>query len=561
MLKQILRIIPNRKRKKLIHFLIKSLILNIFDLISIAYLIPIITLLLDKNKFYQILDKLGISTFSISDREIQIGIIFLIAFYIIKNLIHVKFNTLFFGFLYNLSNSIAVRALKIFINKDFLFYQKQDKGQIINVVMKVTNDFCCKLLHAIILLSSEIIVLSVVLCFLIYFYTKFTLIALSVLGLFGVIIYFKKKSDFNIINTTYNESQATTNSKLINIVDGYLEIKSSNNEDYFLNSFDEYNTKLNKVTALLVSSSFNYSKYLEISLIICLGTLACFSFTYSNANILLISTLSALGFKLIPSLSKILNAITHIKSHFYTIKILNQLSDSEIKRKTSTILEFTSEISLKNVSFSYSENKPILDQVTFKIASGDFIGIAGTSGIGKTTFLYLLMGLVKPTSGIINVDGIVINDNYFLEFISYVPQQPFLLSGSLLENITMGQSENEIDYKRIDLLCSKLKLTEVIEDLPNKYLTHVQHDSLRFSGGQKQRISIVRALYGKPKLLVLDEATNQQNSELEIEIFEFLKEITQKEKISILSVSHNKKLMSFYDKTYTLDNKKLVPIE
>ncbi|MCL6294423.1 ATP-binding cassette domain-containing protein [Jejuia spongiicola] len=562
MLKQILNIVPKKKQKALTFFFIKSLLLNILDLVSIAYLIPIITLLLDKEKFYLILSKIGITSLSISDNSIRIVILFLIIFYIIKNIIYIRFNKKFFNFLYNLSNTLSVRAIKKFINKDFLFYQKQNKGNIINIVMKVTGDFCCKLLHSIILLFCEIIVLFIVVGFLLYFYPKFTLIALLVLGLFSLIIYYKKKSDFNIINTTYNESQTKANSQLINILDGFLEIKSSNNEEYFVNSFDKNNIKLNKVTALLVSSSFNYSKYLEITLIICLGILTYFSFiSSSNANIILISTLAALGFKLVPSLSKILNAITHIKSHSYTIKMLNDIHNVEVQKTAMPISEFSSEVSLKNISFDYSVDTQILDTINFKIKPGDFLGITGVSGIGKTTFLYVMMGLVKPTKGKITVDGNLLNNMSFLQFISYVPQQPFLLSGTLLENITMGQTEDEIDYEYINFLFEKLELTEIVNELPEKYLAHIQHDSLRFSGGQKQRISIVRALYSKPKLLILDEATNQQNSPLELRIFEFLKEISEENNMAILSVSHNDNLSHFYSETFILENKKLILLE
>lgn len=560
MRKKILNIIPLEKHRILRLFFVKSLALSILDLISIAYLIPFITLLLDKDKFYLILDKIGIASVSISDSSIRIGILFLIIFYIVKNIIHAKFNKSFFNFLYDLSNTISLRTIRTFINKDFLFYQKQDKGDVINIIMKVSGDFCCKLLHAIILLSCEIIVLFIVVSALLFAYPRFTLLALLVLGLFSLLIYYKKKSDFNTINTTYNESQATVNSKLINILDGYLEIKSSNNEEYFVNSFNKNNNKLNKVTASLVSSSFNYSKYLEICLILCLGLLTYFSFTSSGTNILLISTLAALGFKLVPSLSKILNAITHIKSHFYSIKILNDIRDTETKKTVTPINKFSAEIILKNVSFSYSEDRRIIDTVNFKIKPGDFLGITGISGIGKTTFLYLIMGLLKPIKGKITVDGMEINGLSFLPFISYVPQQPFLFSGTLLENITMGQTEDEIDHDYINFLCNKLELTVVINELPQKYMTHIQHDSLRFSGGQKQRIAIVRALYSSPEFLILDEATNQQNTALELRIFEFLKELSIKNNMPILSVSHNEDLTSFYDKTFILEDQKLLQL-
>ena len=122
----------------------------------------------------------------------------------------------------------------------------------------------------------------------------------------------------------------------------------------------------------------------------------------------------------------------------------------------------------------------------------------------------------------------------------------------------MYRKDKNIDYEYLNYLCNRLDLSSMIEGLKDKYDTLIHHDSLRFSGGQKQRISLVRALYGKPDLLILDEATNQQNKQLEIKIFDFLKELSIKNKMAVIAVSHNESLSPYYDKSYILKNKKLL---
>ncbi|MEW7280222.1 ABC transporter ATP-binding protein [Aquimarina sp. 2201CG1-2-11] len=559
MFKQIRNIVSPKEYKNLVQYFIKSVVINFLDLISIAYLIPVLVLLMDKGKFDEMIGQMGVTSFVLTAQKIQLGIIVLILFYVIKNSIHIQFNKRFFGFLYNLSNTISIRAVNSFLTKDFLSYQKQNKGKMINVVTKVSSDFSCKLLHSIILLFSEITVLIVILGFLLYFYPKFTLTILVILSFFSLFIYFKRKSDFEIINTTYKKSQTAANSELLNILDGYLEIKSSKNESYFINNFKRENEKLNHVTAMLVSSSFNYSKHLETALIITLGLLTFLSLGDKGNNIIFLSTLAALGIRIIPSISKILNTITHIKSHFYTINLLKDFTVANIDTVTDS--STFSSIMFKNVGFSYSENEPILKDVNLQITLGEFLGVTGISGVGKTTLLYLTMGLIKPANGSIIIDNIPRESNSFSPFIGYVPQQPFLFSGTVLENIVMGQERSKIDHEYIDYLCEKLELSTLIDSLPNTYETVIEHNSLRFSGGQKQRLSLVRALYSRPKLLILDEATNQQNSALELTIFDFLKEMVKEEKMSVLSVSHNTALQGYYDKTFKLDNKKLIRID
>jgi len=552
-------IIPLKKRRKLNSFFAKAFLLNILDLVSITYLIPAIILLLDKEKFYNILDEFGVDFFFVKDENIKYFLLSLLIFYVLKNVLHIKFNNDLFNYLYDLSSDISAKIVQDFMFIDYLSYQKKDKGKMIHMVMNVAEDFSCKYLHAIVILFCETTILIIILSFLFYFYPLLTLISLLILSVFSYLMYLKKKADFKLINSTYHIVKATTNSKLINILEAYLEIKSSQNEQHYIDTFNNENKKLNTVTSKLISTNVNYAKYLETTLILFLGIVIYFNFNSPNNNVLLIATLGALGFRLIPSLSKILTAVSNFKSHSYTVKVLNDIMTTTPKNGT-TVIDFSTRIKIENLSFGYKKEENILENINFDIKKGEIIGISGISGIGKTTFLHIIMNLIKTAKGNIYIDDSLVNELHFFPFIKYVPQQPYLLSGSLLENLTMNKKEKEIDYKYLDYLCDRLDLTDTINGLKDNYNTTIQHNSLLFSGGQKQRISLVRALYGKPDLLILDEATNQQNKQLENQIFDFLKELSLKNNIAIIAVSHNETLTRYFNKTYILKNKKLIPV-
>jgi ABC-type bacteriocin/lantibiotic exporter with double-glycine peptidase domain len=373
---------------------------------------------------------------------------------------------------------------------------------------------------------------------------------MAVLSFFALFIYFTKQKQMTIINAVYLKTQTKANAALLNLLDGYLEIKNSGNYAFFLDKFKKEKTLLNNVTGKLVSYNSNYAKYLEIVLIVSVVGFVIFNFEDKN-TILVISVLGASSLRLIPSISRILNALTLMKSYQYSVDILFKNSNTTSAKSQNIVFE--SSIKLENIYFSYDENK-ILNYINLTIQKGNFIGIKGDSGVGKTTLLYLILGIIQPEKGNLYIDNFKVENTNFLSFANYVPQQPFLFNGTIIDNIVMGQNPALIDYAYIEYLCQKLELDSVIKKMTHAYQTEITHESLRFSGGQKQRLALVRALYTKPSLLILDETTNQQDKELENKILSFLKELNTNQKLTIICVSHNPDIEVFFDSIYEIRN-------
>ncbi len=547
---EILDIIPNQKRKKLFWFLVKNSMFGILDLVSIAYLIPIVVLLFDKKKFELVIVKLPFLEELLSKLTIEVFTILFIVFYFIKIIIQTKFNTALYVFLYDLSTDLSINNTNNFINKSFIQHQNINKGEVLQNVTNVPEDFSIRYLLPILNLISETIVLLILISVLLFFYFKIALVSMTILLLFALFIYFTKQKQMTIINSVYFKTQAKSNAALLNLIDGYLEIKNSGNYSFFLEKFRKEKSLLNEVTGKLVSYNSNYSKYLEIVLIICVVGFVLFNFGTKN-TIVTVSILGASSLRLIPCISRILSAITQIKSYQYSVDILSKIEkSSSVENQKNT---FESSIALENVYFSYQENK-ILNDLNLIIPKGVFVGIKGDSGVGKTTLLYLIMGIIKPNKGAFYLDNSKIETNNFFAFANYVPQQPFLFSGSIIDNIVMGQNPAAIDYDYIYYLCQQLELDGVIKKMTNSYQTEITHESLRFSGGQKQRLALVRALYTKPSLLILDEATNQQDKALENKIFMFLKELNTTQKLTLICVSHNPDIDVFFNSVYEIKN-------
>lgn len=534
----------------------KSIFFSLLDLISVAYLIPVLLLVLDKTKLNDFLLKHHVAVGFLNSRTIGFGVLFLVVFYVLKNVLQTKFNSQLYNFLYGLSHDISSGILEKYLKGDYLSFQQQNKGNLIQNATTLARDFATCLLPSLLLLTAESFTFLVIIVALLLFYFKLTLLALLATGIFTLIIYRIKKGEMHLINTTYKETASKANAELLNILEGYLEIKSSGNHDEFLNEFKIHNQKLNKVSSLLNASSANYAKYLEVFLIIGIAMLAAYAFFFSSGNetLFLFAVLGALSIKIVPAMSKILHAITMINSYFYSIAILK---NGQSSTKKSSYSDFTNSIEFKEIDFGYNENI-LFDKLNLTIKKGEVIGIKGITGSGKTTFLHMVAGLLSPNKGTIVLDGKTVEENHFFSFVSYAPQQPFLFNGTLLENICMRENPERIDLNYVEYLMENLNLKSLIAQLPNGLQTIITHNTSKLSGGQKQRLALARALYHKPQLLILDESTNQQNEALEISIYTFIRKMVVSNKMAVITVSHHSEMDTFCDQVYLLDTNKLI---
>lgn len=201
-------------------------------------------------------------------------------------------------------------------------------------------------------------------------------------------------------------------------------------------------------------------------------------------------------------------------------------------------LSFERDIEFRNVSFSYQNSEePVLKGVSFRIAKGAVTALVGRSGAGKTTIADLMLGLLAPTAGEILIDGVPLTpDNLpsWRHALGYVPQEPLILNASVRENLQRfhpGVTEDEM----IDAL-KKAQAWPIIENLPQGLDTLLGDEGVRLSGGERQRIVLARVLQGKPRLIVMDEATSAMDYESETAVREAIRALSKE--VTILVIAH-----------------------
>ncbi|MFN5099382.1 MAG: ABC transporter ATP-binding protein [Burkholderiaceae bacterium] len=222
------------------------------------------------------------------------------------------------------------------------------------------------------------------------------------------------------------------------------------------------------------------------------------------------------------------------------LELLEQPAPLDEEHEADDNMLFGTEIRFSRVVFRYGpDQRPIFDGLDAVIEKGGLIGVIGRTGSGKSTFVDILMGLLTPTGGYIEVDGVRIDENNrraWQRRIAHVPQSIFLSDGSIAENIAFGIPKAQIDFDRVMISAAKAQIATDVEALPLGYDTRVGERGVRLSGGQRQRIGIARALYKKADVIVFDEATSALDSETESAVMTAIQSLGKD--ITVIIIAH-----------------------
>ncbi|MBT7093170.1 MAG: ABC transporter ATP-binding protein [Bacteroidetes bacterium] len=235
--------------------------------------------------------------------------------------------------------------------------------------------------------------------------------------------------------------------------------------------------------------------------------------------------------------------------------IVNRLDEIENHKEFSggSVFQFDKAIHFKEVNFSYPTGESVLNNINLEIKPSQNVGFVGSSGAGKTTLLDLILGLLKPESGTIyyaDIPHYQLDINSFRNNIAYVSQETTLLDGTLLENLTIGCPE--ATEQMIKDVCEKVHIDKLVRELPEGLLTEIGENGINLSGGQRQRVALGRALFMSPKLLILDEATSDLDTETEMLIQEAIQGLRQN--MSIIIVAHRLSTVKSADMIYVIED-------
>ena len=563
-------LLPSEKTKSFyLVFLMFTSVL--FETMGVGLIVPYVTYLVDPKLLSDLVRNYGINIdiSNISELKVLIyGVIFLSLFFLIKNLFLAYFGWWQTKFSTDIRISVAGRLFNKYLFNDYAFHLKTNSAILIKNVSAECGRFMNTVQRVLIIITEIFIIIG--LAILLFMIEPIGLsVSLIVMGLATSIFYLIARLFISrwAKLRVYHEGEMVKH--LMQGLSGIKDIKILNREKSFSSNFNEHNFKFAIADRWYNTLQLLPKLWLEILAVMMLSILIVVVKLAGHGSSYLVPIIAAFAvaaFRIIPSMNRILGALQLLRYSFPSIQIIyEELKDfkkdnfiDNLKINKVKKLEFENEIILKDVCFSYDQSKEInLDSINIKIDKNQFIGIVGPSGAGKSTLVDVILGLLKPSRGQVLVDGKDISrlGNQWQSIIGYVPQEIYLTDDTIERNIAFGLDKSDIDIELLEKCLKASQVKDFINSLPDGIETFVGERGVRISGGQLQRIGIARALYNKPSILVLDEATSSLDIETERNVMEGINDL--KGSITIISISHRLSTVEKCDKIISIKDGKI----
>ena len=542
-----------------------QIIIIFTETLGIALLLPILHFLTGvkiDSKFVQVFENI----FQLYERNLDILniLIIVLTIFVTKSILVTIVNWFQIKIVANLQKNLVKKMLNGYLSLSYNMFLKRNTSDYIRNILEesgiVTSRFSIS-----INLVTEILVFVCISSMLLFYDFTGTLFVI-LFFLFLSIAYYVGIRAYLVRLGQVRMANASLKIKTLNeIFNSWKLIKVIGKQNFFSEIYNKYNTlHVNSIRNISFISTITRS-WLEVLLI---AGLIIFVFSLSLSNnseqdmLLKLGVLFTLSLRLMPSINRMTNFFQKLRygdksfniilSDFLLFKKNNNDFNNLIEDKSFDLNE---SLILEKIKFYYSENsKKIFENLNLEIKKNTIVGILGKTGVGKSTLIVLIIGFLKPNDGIIRLGDNKIENNLRLwqSSIGYVPQSIYLLDESIKYNITMEEDPSNIDEVRLKNVINIAQLSNFIKSQKKLEDSMIGENGINLSGGQKQRIGIARALYRNPKILILDEPTNNLDQSTSKLLFNQIK--NQYDNIKIIVISHNNLDFNYCDEVYKIDN-------
>ena len=525
---KIIDLFEKSDRKKIYLITIIQVLTNFLDLIGVALLGVLGSLAITGSSSRQpgdrvesILKFLNINEMNVQYQAVSLGVL-AGTFLITKTLFSLFFARRTMYFLSYRSAKITENLISKLLSQSLLGIQKNSVQENVYALTGGVGSIVNSIVGAIIFTISDISLTVIMLAGLFYVDPLICFLTIIMYGGIAFILYLLLGKRMQLLGIKQGKLSIKNQEMIREILGTYREAVVGGKRPFYIEEVRKHQFNIAKNNS---EFSFfpNISKYvLEITLILGIFIISSIQFYRYSAehSVAVLSVFLISSARIAPAILRIQQAMIQMKGSLGVaapaLNLIDQLKD--VKYQSLAINKFNrdhikpkSDIVLKNVNFNYGEsNKFEIKNINLLVESGTVNAIVGRSGAGKTTLVDIMLGVISPISGEILVSGkqpseIIEN---FPGLLAYVPQDVYIVNGTVRENICLGYDNKDIPEELIYSVLEKAQLSDFVIGLPNKIDTHIGDNGSRLSGGQKQRLGIARALITEPKILVMDESTS-----------------------------------------------------
>ena len=536
-LKRIYGLLTHDERKHGVWVALSVLVRAMLDFAGVAALIPILLAVFGENTDVR-------SALAICGAAML--------FIMVKNAASIGLARFQSRFLLNLYKEFSRRMFCNYYHRGLLFLKSKSSLQLGHEVSFVCYVFSLCVLSPIFRMAGEAMLLLLMVIALMAWEPQVGM--LLCLGFLPLVIFYVMflKGKLNRYGAEELEARRMQSRTVVEAFRGYTELEVSNAFQASLVSFDNGLKIINHSRLRMETMQMFPACLSEISIIVGLALLLL----VGEGNLGVVGGIFAVAaYRMIPAVRSILNGWNTLQNASYSIDVVIE----GVKENSSHLVEtegsftFTHAIEINDLGFMFPDGGVILSHFQNRILRGERVGVRGPSGSGKSTLFNLLLGFFPPTSGEIRIDDKVLtpsNRKQWHRLVGYVPQEIFIIQGSLADNIALGQP---IVREKILRVLEQVQLQDWAAELPDGLDTHLGEYGSRLSGGQKQRIGIARALYKDAEVLFFDEATSALDSRTEQEINAALQELSDTHKeLTMIIIAHRESSLTFCDRIIDL---------
>lgn len=495
-------------------------------------------------------------------RDLQIwAALMLAAFFVVRGAVYVAQEYVQARITQDAGAELATRLVRGYLGMPYLFHTKRNSAELVRNAYSAARQFVGGVLMPLVRITAETTLVVGLTGVLLVVSPTATLLAMVVLGPVLVLLMGVVQPRLKVLGGRAHRAQRDSLQSLQQALGGFRDIRLLGREDAFTDRFRRHRSELARAEHLRAALEALPRVMIEVALIAVIVAVLILALLRGGRVEGVLSTLGVfayVGLRLQPSLRIIASGMNALRYGSVVVEdLLADFRRIEAWRPsgsaTARELPLRAAIVLDDVSFRYEDGGPhALEHVTMRIARGEFVGICGPTGGGKSTVIDILTGLLSPTSGECRIDDVVLagNEAAWQSQLGVVSQSVYLIDDTLRANIALGYRGAEIDEVALRRAVQQAQLDEVVAGLPGGLNTIVGERGIRLSGGQRQRVAIARALYRDPEVIVFDEGTSALDRVTEEAVVEALRELQASR--TLVAVAHRVATLRSADRIYVV---------